>query len=365
MLERFKVPREDEVRVTEESLRRSVTAIFEKMGTSEEDADVGADVLVATDLRGVETHGVSNMLRAYVKQYTEGTLNPTPQWRIERESPAAATIDGDNGLGIIQGPRAMAIAVEKARNVGVGVVMIHNSGHLGAVGHHAMLAAKEDMVGVCMTTGGTAVVPTFAAKGRMGTNPISIAAPAHEEPYVLFDAATSSIAGNKIHLAERVGAAMLPGWIADGDGSPIMEERPAPPRGEYLQLPLGGSREQGSHKGYGFSLLDEVLGGVLAGRTPSMLTSGEGPIRFGHHFAAYSIEAFTDLDGFKSTMDRMLRTLRETPPAPGRQRVLYPGLSEHEEELDRRARGIPLHKEVVQWFDAISAELSVPGPMRA
>ena len=364
MLERFKVPKEDEVRISEESLRRSVTAVFEKMGTSPEDATAAADVLVATDLRGVETHGVSNMLRTYVKYYSEGTLNPTPQWRIERESPATATIDGDNGLGIIQGPRAMAMAVDKARNVGVGVVMMHNSGHLGAVGHHAMLAAKDDMVGVCMTTGGTAVVPTFAAEARIGTNPISIAAPANREPYVLFDAATSSIAGNKIRLAERLGAAMLPGWIADNDGSPIMEESPVPPRGDYRQLPLGGSREQGSHKGYGFSLLDEVLGGLLAGRTPSMLTPDEGPIRFGHHFAAYNIEAFTDLDSFKSTMDRMLQTLRDTPPAPGHERVLYPGLSEHEAEVDRRANGIPLHKEVVEWFDSISAELSVPSIQR-
>ena len=365
MLERFKVPKEDEVRVTEESLRRSVTAIFEKMGTSEEDAAVGADVLVATDLRGVETHGVSNMLRTYVKQYTEGTLNPTPQWRIERESPAAATIDGDNGLGIIQGPRAMAIAVEKARNVGVGVVMMHNSGHLGAVGHHAMLAAKEDMVGVCMTTGGTAVVPTFAAKGRMGTNPISIAAPAHEEPYVLFDAATSSIAGNKIHLAERVGAAMLPGWIADGDGSPIMEERQAPPRGEYLQLPLGGSREQGSHKGYGFSLLDEVLGGVLAGRTPSMLTPGEGPIQVRPSLRRIQRRGVHRPRRLQKHHGPNAPDAPGDPAGAGPPAGALPRAVEHEEELDRRARGIPLHKEVVQWFDAISAELSVPGPMRA
>jgi L-2-hydroxycarboxylate dehydrogenase (NAD+) len=357
MLERFKVPKEDQVRVAESELRKTVTAIFRKMGTSAEDAATGADVLVMTDLRGVETHGVSNMLRAYVQAYNEKRLNPRPKWKIVRETPATATIDGDRGLGIIQGPRAMAIAIEKARNIGIGVVTMRNSGHLGAVGHHAMLAAKEDMVGVCMTAGGVGVVPTFGAEPRLGTNPISIAAPAREEPFVLFDAATSNIAGNKIGLAKRVGANLLPGWIAGPDGAPIMEETPVPERGQYYQLPMGGTREMGSHKGYGFALMVEVLAGLLSGAKPSMLENASGAK---HYFAAYNIAAFTDVDEFKDKMDRMLRMLRETRPAPGHDRVLYPGLSEYEEEQERRANGIPLHKEVIQWFNDITSELSLP-----
>ena len=237
---------------------------------------------------------------------------------------------------------------------------MHNSGHLGAIGHYAMLAAREDMVGVCMTVGGTRVAPTFGAEGRMGTNPISIAAPARSEPFLLFDAATSAISGNKIHLAERVGEPLLPGWIASKDGTPIMHETPAVFAGEYVQLPMGGTREQGSHKGYGFALMGEILCALLAGKTPSMLAPDEAVTRFGHYFAAYDIAGFTDLDGFKDTMDGMLRTLRTTPPAPGHDRVLYPGLPEYEEEQDRRANGIPLHREVIEWFDGIARELSVP-----
>ena len=366
MLERFKVPPADEVRVPEDSLRETVAAIFEKMGTSQGDAAQGADVLVSTDLRGVETHGVSNMLRAYVKSYQEGTLNPRPTWRIERESPATATIDGDRGLGIILGPSAMELAIQKARNVGVGMVTMHNSGHLGAVGHHAMLAAKEDMVGVCMSAGGPMIMmpPTFGAEPRFGTNPISIAAPARNEAPVLFDAATTAIAGNKVRLANRVAAALLPGWIADKDGNPIMEEAMAPPKGEYLHLPMGGTREQGSHKGYGFSLMVEILSVFLAGQMPTMLKSDSSSPRgfeYGQSFAAYDIAAFTDVDWFKDTMDQMLRTLRTTRPAKGHERVLYPGLTENEEEQDRRANGIPLHKEVVEWFDSITSELSLSG----
>ena len=360
MLERFKVPRKDEVRVPEQSLRHTVSAIFEKMGLTTEDAAEGADVLTMTDLRGVETHGVSNMLRAYVQQYNQGTLNPRPNWRVVRQSPGTATIDGDRGLGIVLGRRSMKMAMEKARSVGIGVVTMYNSGHLGAVGHFAMLAAEEDMVGVCMTAGGIGILPTFGAEGRLGADPISLAAPARNEPPVLFDVATSAVAGNKLRLADRVGATLLPGWIADKDGVPIMEETPVPERGQYAQLPLGGTREQGSHKGYGFALMTEILGALLSGSVPSMLDSTPSESMFKHYFAAYSIPAFTELDTFKDNMDRMIQTLRNTRPAPGHERVLYPGLPEYEEVLERRANGIPLHKEVAQWFDDIASELAVP-----
>lgn len=358
ILERFKVPHGEEVRVPEQALRQTVTAIFEKMGLSPEHAAEGADVLVMTDLRGVESHGVSNMLRTYVQRYREGTINPKPNWRIVRESPSTATIDADRGLGIILGPTAMRLAIDKARKVGMGVVTMANSGHLGAVGHHAMLAAKEDMIGVCMTASGQEVVPTFAAEPRFGTNPIAIAAPARTEPPVLFDAATSAIAGNKIRLAARVGANLLPGWIADKEGNPIMDESPVLPRGQFLQLPLGGTREMGSHKGYGLAMMVEILCTLLSGGTPVMLDTASGSK---HYFSAYNISAFTDLEQFKDMMDQMLRTLRTTRPAPGHDRVIYPGLSEYEDEQERRAHGIPLHKEVIQWFEGITRELSLPG----
>ena len=360
MLERFKVPQADEIRIPEQSLRTTVTAIVEKMGVPPGEAAEAADALVMTDLRGVETHGVSNMLRLYVQQYNEGRLNPRPIVRTVRETPAAATLDADRGLGIAVGRPAMEMAIGKARNVGVGVVVMLNSGHLGAVGHFAMLAAEQDMIGVCMTAGGSLVLPTFGAEGRLGANPISIAAPARNEPPVLFDVATSAVALNKLSLARRVGANLLPGWVADGEGNPIMEETPVPEAGEFFGLPIGGTREQGSHKGYGFALMVEIMGALLPGSVPSMLDAAPWESGYKHHFAAYDVAAFTDLDRFKDDMDRMLRLLKNTKPAPGQARVLYPGLPEHEEERDRRANGIPLHKEVVQWFHDIAEELSVP-----
>jgi LDH2 family malate/lactate/ureidoglycolate dehydrogenase len=357
ILDRFKVPPQDQVLVPEAALRRTTTQIFEKLGVSHEDAATAADVLVTTDLRGVETHGVSNMLRAYVRDYRAGKLDPRPGWTLEREAPGTAVIDAGKRLGIIVGPRAMRLAMDKARKVGVGIVTVHNSGHFGAIGHFAMQAAQADMVGACFTAAGLHVVPTFGSKPLLGTNPIALAAPARREAPLLFDAATSAIAGNKIRLAMRIGSPLLAGWVTDKEGTPIMEEKPIFNRDDFFQAPLGGTREQGSHKGYGLALMAEVLSTLLAGALPTMLDPGSGSK---NQFAAYDIAAFTDLERFKDTMDEMLRTLRTSTPAPGQERVLYPGLSEAEELAHRRAHGIPLHKEVIQWFGECTAEMGLP-----
>ena len=225
-----------------------------------------------------------------------------------------------------------------------------------------MQAARQDMVGLCMTAMSLLVVPTFGAAPRLGTNPLSIAAPTSRQPVFVFDAATSTIAGNKIGLARRVGALMEPGWIAAPDGTPIMEQHQVIPGdryslGSFSLLPLGGTREQGSHKGYGLALMVEVLTTLLAGAIPNMLEEQHPLAR--HHFAAYDIASFGDVEVFKETMDRILRTLQETPPAPGHERVIYPGLMEHEIELERGANGIPLHREVIDWFNSCTDDFGL------
>ena len=353
MLPRFHVPAADQVLVSETALRRTVTEVFVACGVPADDAADGADVLVSADLRGVETHGVSNMLRAYVALFASGELNPTPKVTVIRDGPAMANLDFDRGLGILYGKKAMQLAIDKARVTGVGVVAVRNSGHLGAVGHFAMQAAKQGLIGVCMTAMSKLVLPTFGAEARIGTNPISIAAPANEQPFFLYDAATSTIAGNKIGLARRVGADVEPGWIAEPDGTPIMHAQPVPPGqmyglGGHHLLPLGGTREQGSHKGYGLGLMVEMLTTMLSGGVPSALTD-QNPLGR-HHFAAYDIAAFCDPDEFSETMDQFLAALAATPPAPGHERVVYPGLIEYETQRHRRAHGIPLHREVIEWM---------------
>ena len=362
MLERFKVPKDIAILVQEKDIRGTVEDIFQKLGMPEEHAVEAADVLVLADLRAVETHGVSNMLRLYVDQFGTGHVNPRPQMKVVREAPACATLDGDRGLGCALGPQAMRIAIEKAEKCGVGAVVMTNGRHYGMAAYYAMQALEHDMIGLSMTVGGTVMAPTWGAKPMLGANPIGIAAPGRNEPPFVFDASTTSVAGNKVQLARRLGQPLLPGWIAKGDGTPIMEEVPPPEDWwDSMLLPLGGTREIGSHKGYGLSLMVDVLSGVLSGTGPGLMNKGVAS----HHFLAYKIDAFVDVDWFKDTMDVYLKALKETPPAPGHDRVLYAGLPEHEDYHDRIENGIPLHPEVVEWFRSICSELDVPWRLTA
>ena len=353
MLERFHVPSDQAIHVTPEDMHSTVTEIFLKMGMSADDADLGAEVLVYADIRGIETHGVSNMLRGYVKSFGEGGINPTPNPKIVREMPAAATLDCDGGHGVVVGPMAMNMAIERAKVYGIGTITANNGRHFGAAAYHAAMALEHGMIGVAMTTGGMNVVPVDGAKPAMGLNPIAIAVPTRNEAPFIFDASMSSVAGNKIRLAQRLGVDVAPGWITDGDGIPIVEEQPVPDK--FFMLPSGGTRENGSHKGASMGMWVEIMGAVLGG-------TGGGPNRKGpaaHHFISYNIEAFADPETFLDDMDEYMKAVRETPPIPGAERVIYAGLPEQEEEAERRENGIPYHPEVIDWFRHITGELDI------
>jgi LDH2 family malate/lactate/ureidoglycolate dehydrogenase len=339
-----------------------VTAIFEKMNVSKEDSRLAADALITADLRGVESHGVSNLLRTYVMGYQRGQIKPNPQWRITRETPATACVDCDAGLGIIIAPKAMEVAVEKAKKVGMGMVTMTNGRHLGMASYHAMVALKYDMIGLCMTSSPAEMVPTFGAEVRLGTNPIALAAPADKEAPFVYDAATTVVAANKLGLIRRLGGKIPGGWVADANGTPIMVETDPPQPGYETPtqpkiLPLGSTREMGSHKGYGLAGVVDVLSGVLTGGGPSAKLVRPN---YNHCVAAYNIEAFMDVAKFKRDMDEWLQILKATKPAPGHTRVLYPGLPEVECEAEYRKNGVPFHREVVEWLRKICAELSIP-----
>jgi len=353
------VPDDIAVRVDVDKLRNATEQVFIKCGAPESEAKQGADVLIFADESGIDTHGVSNMLRAYVSMYTSGNLNPDPQIKIVKETPSTATVDGGGGLGCMVAPKAMEIAIEKAKAVGTGVVAVRNSGHLGAAGYHAMMAVEHDMIGWCMTAGGKAMVPTFGAEAQLGTNPIAFAAPGNNEPPFMFDAAMTSIAGNKIGLANRMGKGMSPGWVANDDGTPDMTGGASvdfAANSLRMQLPLGSTRELGSHKGYGLGVMVDILCGQLS-FAPGFGTLSRN--RRGHFLAAYSVDAFGDVDEFKENMDGMLSAYAATKPMPGEERVYYAGLPEHEVRIERRENGVPLHPEVIDWFRGICAEFEI------
>jgi LDH2 family malate/lactate/ureidoglycolate dehydrogenase len=351
---RLQIPAELIERVPAERMRAAVTDLFLASGMPAVDAAQAADVLIWADLRGVDSHGVSNMMAFYLKDFASGNTNPAPRWTVIRETPGTATIDCDRGLGLVVGPAAMRLAIEKAKAVGIGCVVAGNGRHFGAAGYHAALALEEDMVGMAMTVGGLSVVPTFGSKPMVGLNPLAVAAPARHEAPFLFDASMSSVAGNKIRLARRLGAPVAGGWIARPDGTPVMDEEPVPDN--FLMLPLGATREIGSHKGYSLAVMIDILCGLLAGTGPGFQTVGT----VSHHFLAYRIDAFTDVDTFKDQMDTYMKALRETPPAPGHERVYYAGLPDAEAEADRHANGIPYHREVVEEFRAWAKEYNTP-----
>jgi len=354
MLEQFQIPPGEEIRIDEADMRATVEAVFSHFGMSAEHARQSTDVLVYADLRGYDTHGVSNMLRVYVDYFGTGQINPTPNWTVIKDRKATATIDSDSAHGGVIGPEAMRLAIEKAKDCGVGVVNVYNGGHYGAAAYTAGMALEHGMIGLSMTAGGLQMTPTFGSEKMVGLNPIAVAVPAATEAAFVFDASMSGVAGNKIRIANRLGRGTLPGWIARPDGSPIMDEEPIPEG--FMHLPLGGTRAIGSHKGYGLAMMIEVLCSTLSG-------AAAGPdrrVRQSQQVIAYDIDAFTDRATFLSDMDVYLGKLRTAPPAPGQERVLYPGLNAHEVELDRRANGIPYHPEVLEWFAGLADEHSIP-----
>ncbi len=366
MLERFHVPTDKAVFIKPKEISKVIYQIFIKLGMSPDHANNVSDVLTYADKRGIDSHGASNMLRMYVDGFNKsknkistGSMNINPQWKVVKDYGAVAKIDGDGGLGCAIAPYGMKEAIKRAKEFGVGSVTIMNSGHFGAAAYYANMAVEENMLGLATTGGGVGVVPTFSSEKLVGLNPLAVGAPTRKNPPFIFDASMSSVAGNKIELARRLGVDVMPGWVSDKDGVPLMKETKIPeyenPQDKPMILPLGGTREIGSHKGYGLSLILEILCGGLG-------NNGLGPFRrkqTTHHFTVYNIDAFGTLEEFMDDVDQYLDKLKNSNPAPGFDRVMYAGLPEHEEEKERNDNGIPYHPEVIDWFRSITSELQI------
>jgi LDH2 family malate/lactate/ureidoglycolate dehydrogenase len=345
--------------VNAEHLRAFTARAFERAGVAPEDAAIAADVLVAADLRGVESHGVAR-LHHYMAHLRQSLVARETRLRVVREMPAALTIDAGNGVGMVAAHRSMQICVERAMLYGSAAVAVRRSNHFGIAGYYAMQALPHDMIGVAMCNASPTVVPFGGSQAMLGTNPIAWAIPCGAEPAVVMDMATSGSALGKIEASIRVGAPLPLGWALGADGQPTADAAEAF-RARRL-LPLGGLVEGTGYKGYALATVVEALSHALAGAASSIGVMGvhgrdARPSNTGHFFAAYRVDAFRDVEEFKQDMDALVRTLRDCPPRPGVERVLLAGEKEHLLMLQRSREGIPLHAEVVASLRAIAAEL--------
>jgi L-2-hydroxycarboxylate dehydrogenase (NAD+) len=350
-----------------ERLHEFSTRVFRHFGAPEADARLAADVLAASDLRGIESHGVAR-LHSYFDLLTIGKINPRPRVRIVRETPSTATVDGDNGLGLVVGPWANTIAMEKAHAAGSGWVAVSNTNHFGIAGYYPLQALKRDLIGWAMTNSSKLVAPLWGAERMLGTNPIAIAFPALEEPPIVIDMATSAVAYGKIEIALRKGQPLESGWAVDRTGGHTHDPR-AMIEGGALS-PLGGDRAHGGHKGYCLSAMVDILCGVLSGGNwgpfvPPFALRQEIPTRkvgegIGHFFGALRIDGFIEPDDFKRQVDEWIRVFRATRPAPGTTGPRIPGDPEREAEAIRSKTGIPLVPAVVDDLLDIAQKTGIP-----
>jgi len=327
--------------------------VFLAMGCSEDDANQATDVLIKADLRGIDSHGVARLI-GYVRLWEADRINPKPEIKVVHETPSTAVVDGDRGLGLVVAPKAMEIAMEKARNVGSGWVSVKNSNHFGIAGYHAMMGLAHDMVGMAMTNASPLVAPTFAKERMLGTNPIAVAIPSDRQPAFVADLATTTAANGKLEILQRQEKEAPLGWVQDKDGNPSTNAHGLKDGGALL--PLGGDREHGSHKGYALGSIVDIFSAVFSGANygpwappfVSFLPLAENPVGegLGHFLGAMRVDAFRPAGEFKSHMDNWIERFRNTEPVNGK-KVLIPGDPEREMESERKVNGIPLNEKVV------------------
>jgi L-2-hydroxycarboxylate dehydrogenase (NAD+) len=349
-------------RIDEEALKTHTAAIVHHAGASAEDARTTAEVLVASDIRGIESHGVAR-LEQYVASIHAGVLDPKAQPEIIRQSAATALVDAHNGLGQVTGVYAMRLAIEKAKHADVGIVSLRNGCHYGIAGYYAMMALDLGMIGVSLTNSSPLVAPTGAREAMLGTNPIAFAAPSGGPiPFVL-DMATSTVPRGRIEVAARKDVPLYAGWAMDEEGRPTLDSQAAL-RGALL--PLGGAVESGGYKGYGLATMVEVLCGVLSGSLYGPLIAQlwtlERPSVLGQFFMALRPDAFGTLEEFQQRLQDLRRLLKEGQLAVDSPEILVAGEKEARATERNRRHGIPVHPTVVAKLDEMGTRAGV-GPV--
>jgi LDH2 family malate/lactate/ureidoglycolate dehydrogenase len=358
----------DYVRIKREILEYFCQQVFQSLHLTESEARVASAVLVAADARGIPSHGVGRLWR-YVGGIKTGLMVPNASLEILRETPSSVVMDAHGAMGASASFTVMERIIHKAAAHGAAFGSVRNSNHFGIAGYYAMMALEEDMIGIAMTNTAAMGAPTFGCQVKFGTNPLAFAVPAQEERAFVLDMSTTVVTRGKIEVYHRLGKELPVGWAVDKTGQPARDAR------SFLHdtlhrigggiLPLGGAGEEfGGHKGYGLAVMIDILCALLSGAPfgDEIMDTEASSARVSHFFGAIRIDMFRDPQDFRRNMDRMLKSLRETPPAEGAERVYFAGQKEFEMEDTSLKMGVPLLKKTYDQIGEIGKEYGVSPP---
>ena len=342
-------------RVSADRLRIFISQVFGKTGVPADDASILAELIAEADLRGTDTHGVFR-LPLYVRRIRAGGINVRPNIRIVAEQASTALVDGDNAMGHLAMRFAARVAIDKAKQTGVGWVGARMSNHAGPAALYVMMPLAHDMIGLYFAVGSNNhLPPTGSAEALLGTNPIAVAIPADQEPPVVMDMAPTVASFGKVRLKAAQGEPMPVGWMVDRAGSALTDAKRA---GEGFLLPIG------DYKGYALSLIIGLLAGTLNqaafGRDiVDFIKHPDTATNTGQSILAVSVDAFCPVDVFKRNVDRAVRTIRESQRLPGVDRVWLPGEQSHNKRIERLRWGIPIPPALQKSLDELASELAV------
>ncbi|MGQ9781443.1 MAG: Ldh family oxidoreductase [Nitrososphaeria archaeon] len=316
-------------------------SIFKALGASNNEAKTVSDILVATSLHGVDSHGV-RMIPVYAWEIRKGVLKPRAKIKVLKETKTTAMLDDGGGFGFVAGKKAMKMAIDKAKKYKIGSVGVKGPGHIGALYYYSMMAVKEDLIGVTLCRGGGhEAVPYGAVEGRLGINPLCIAIPAGEEKPIVLDMATTAVAMGHLDVMAVRGQKIPDGWLIRKDGT--WSNDPSDFR-DGKASPVAFGYPHGEYKGYGLSVIVEALAGAI-GSGCSLDEKG-----FGHLFMAIDPTGYCSLRDFKSRVDSMIRHIKSAEKRPGFKEILLPGEPEWLEEERRKREGIFVDDE---WWEGI------------
>lgn len=351
-----------------DTLHAFMMDVFTKVGVPKEDAKICSDILISSDLRGIESHGIGR-LKMYYDRIKQGLQYPVTKMEVVREGPTTAVVDGHHGMGHVVAFHSMEMAINKAKKFGMGSVAVRNSTHFGIDGYYPLMAIKEGLIGMSFTNARPSISPTFGTQPILGTNPIAFGAPTDEECPFMFDAATSIIQRGKVEVLAREEKKAKQGWVIDQDGKFLTDPNTilvGLGKDEAALLPLGGAGEEfAGHKGYGLATMVEILSASL--QTGSYLLDLTGfdkqgsktHFKVGHFFMAIDISQFVDLAEFKKTTGDILRQLRNSRKAKGEKRIYTAGEKEFEMEKLVRQRGVQIVPNLQKDIQAMQKELSL------